>query len=1200
MRNLIPRFIHDNYRAGIFSGQFDAVAMFADISGFTAMTETLMTHGDEGAEVLSDILNAIFSRAVEVIYRHGGFVVNFAGDAFTALFPVEKSEIPAFFEKVGICALNAAQRIQRLFKREGLRRTRLGDFQLQIRLGLAPGAVEWGIVGGENKAFFFRGEAINACVAAEHQARAGEIILSTALLRDWPADAAAIEPTGPHFARLLGLKRRTATPPAARQSRSKTDILRRFLTDALLDFSGPGEFRNVVSLFISFDGVADRAELDAFICLLIELEVHYRAYLKEVDFGDKGGVAVSFFGAPVSFEKNVERALDFVEALRHQVQPGDGRFPGLRWRAGLTYGRTFAGMMGGRQRVQYTVLGSVVNLAARLMAAAGWGEVWVNEKVYRLCQREFDFVPLGAHFYKGLAQPMETYRLKGLRVTDRPIFHDTLIGREAEIERLLVFCRAIAVTGRFGGVYYIYGEAGAGKSRLISAVGERLEPALKAIWLQCDGIMMKSMNPFVYFMNHLFEQTPTQSPAENKANFERTHATFIARLTALPDPRVETAITELKRTQSLLGAMLAHYWDDSLFARLDPPGRFENTGLALTALFQGLSLLQPIVLVLEDFHWLETASRLLWQMILPRLGDFPVTMLAMARPNADGTLPRLLIDPAIPVLEMTVGPLPDDALPRLVAHYLDGAPDDALMQVIRERTNGNLFFVEQFCAYLKENHLVQRTAPNRVKIHKLKRSHLPMAIADTLISRLDQLTEQLKSVIQIASVLGHEFEAPLLTDVIASIHRQSDAEMTDLARFPAQSIEGLLTQARSQHIWSPLTEIQYIFSHALLRDAVYNMQLKNRLRQLHKLAAEALEKRYGEVKTRYCDIAYHYMKAEMPDRVREYRLKAGDYARSKFENRKAVYYYWLLLESLKEDDSQPILKIDTLLKFGDALGALNYKDECRQAFEEARTLAEKIGDGQRVAAVWGQLGQYYLRHQDLTQAENCFRQQQEISAALGDSEIATALGNLGRLHEIRSEMQMAEECYRRAHEIFIVAGEDRQAVEALLRLGQLQTQTGELERALTTFQQGLAVAEAPHLAQSRIAVLGGLAQTHWALGQTAAAQTRAEQELHLAKEWGDTARMGEALLILARVFVREGQIGLALAFFERAAVVAKESGHKNRQAEVLLAWAEALLSINAPQMAEEHLRAGLELARGLNDSGLVRHGEALAQKDGYF
>ncbi len=91
MKNLIPRFIHDNYRAGNFTGQFEAVAMFVDISGFTAMTEALMTHGNEGAEVMSALLNGIYEPAVRHVYQHGGFITHFSGDAFLALFPLPRN-----------------------------------------------------------------------------------------------------------------------------------------------------------------------------------------------------------------------------------------------------------------------------------------------------------------------------------------------------------------------------------------------------------------------------------------------------------------------------------------------------------------------------------------------------------------------------------------------------------------------------------------------------------------------------------------------------------------------------------------------------------------------------------------------------------------------------------------------------------------------------------------------------------------------------------------------------------------------------------------------------------------------------------------------------------------------------------------------------------------------------------------------------
>ncbi len=127
MHNLIPHFIYEQYQAGNYHGKLEAVTLFLDISGFTAMTQSLMTHGKEGAELLADIINRVFDPTINAVYERGGFITGFAGDAFTAVFPMQPSVVHA------ACA--AALAIRQTFAEIGRQQTKLGDFTLEVKPG---------------------------------------------------------------------------------------------------------------------------------------------------------------------------------------------------------------------------------------------------------------------------------------------------------------------------------------------------------------------------------------------------------------------------------------------------------------------------------------------------------------------------------------------------------------------------------------------------------------------------------------------------------------------------------------------------------------------------------------------------------------------------------------------------------------------------------------------------------------------------------------------------------------------------------------------------------------------------------------------------------------------------------------------------------------------------------------------------------
>lgn len=156
MKNLLPDFILENYKNNVFEGKMNAFTIFSDISGFTPMTEKLMEKGNEGAEILSDILKKIFKPTVKCVYDSGGFITNFAGDSFTSLIPfnADLKNTSGYSENALCCANNILNEIKNLSSVK----TGFGDVNLKIKIGMSVGDVEWGIIGREFKSFYFRGK----------------------------------------------------------------------------------------------------------------------------------------------------------------------------------------------------------------------------------------------------------------------------------------------------------------------------------------------------------------------------------------------------------------------------------------------------------------------------------------------------------------------------------------------------------------------------------------------------------------------------------------------------------------------------------------------------------------------------------------------------------------------------------------------------------------------------------------------------------------------------------------------------------------------------------------------------------------------------------------------------------------------------------------------------------------------------------
>ncbi|MEP6895609.1 MAG: adenylate/guanylate cyclase domain-containing protein, partial [Chloroflexota bacterium] len=174
----MPELIVENYRAGRFRGEFPAVGMFLDLTGFSSMTDTLMQQGQHGAEVLANLMHGVFNPLVENIFNYGGKIVSFAGDGIMALFPIEKDDDE---QLIAMRALASAWTIQHKLLENPIRQTIYGKFTFSVKIGVTSGIVSWGILRSsaeKTATYYFRGSAVDDSARAEHAARPGEVILT--------------------------------------------------------------------------------------------------------------------------------------------------------------------------------------------------------------------------------------------------------------------------------------------------------------------------------------------------------------------------------------------------------------------------------------------------------------------------------------------------------------------------------------------------------------------------------------------------------------------------------------------------------------------------------------------------------------------------------------------------------------------------------------------------------------------------------------------------------------------------------------------------------------------------------------------------------------------------------------------------------------------------------------------------------------
>lgn len=1183
LRALVPQLILDGAAHGENSGRFPAVGLFFDISGFTYLTEALMTHGTRGAEVLASVVEAVFAPLVDLVFAHGGFVASFHGDAFTALFPAQAGQEAA----AAWSALAAAWQMRARLAELAVQDTPFGAFRLAAKIGLAVGEAEWDILAadtGQQALYCFRGAAVIACAYAENQAEQNDIILTRAILL-LVADRVTAEARN-EYARLTGIE---ATLPAFHQPAPASPsraAMAAFLPPAVLDFPLRGEFRQVIALFVNLQGAPTLDELREFSQLCFALQRTYGGLFHRIIFDDKGCNLQLFWGAPTSQEKDLDRALGFALGLRDGCK--------LAIRAGLTHRAAFAGFVGSSLYEEYTCYSRGVNLAARLMSAAEWGEIHVSRDVAEGAAGQYRSEYLGEHSFKGIAAPQAVFRLVGQETGSRPAFYSgPFVGREPELRRLAKNVAPL-FDGRFAGVTTIVGEAGSGKSRLVHTFLAGLEDTRHLTILRCqtDEILRQPLNPFRYALRHAFDQVTPGDEATNRGRFEQALRELIDATTD-PDLRAE-----LGRTQSFLGSLIDLHWPDSPYEQAEPRLRVQNTFVALKNLLLAESRRRPLIVLLEDTHFLDSSSREFLAQLTRDIAAYPMAILATSREEPDPAL----FDPNVRRHTIQLGPLAESEVEAMLNALGDGHPPPALTQQIAAETGGNPLFVEQLLQYLHGNQLVDTYMRSRLAADKAD-MFLPTDVRSLLVARIDQLPAALKTMAQVASVLGREFDAAVLAAMLPS----------------PRGLETTLAVGVDNGLWYPIENQRYLFHHALLRNAAYDMQLTIRRRDLHALAANALAADDDSLSaSRLAEIAYHYDHADDDKAAGRYYSRAGERAAKDYFNEEAVAYYSRALELAAPDDVDEVYPL--LLGREAIFGLLGRRPEQAADLDALEALLADAPSTERQVTVWLQRATYALALGDYAAAIEHAEQAAAIGAACGDvlselkahQRIGRALWQQGRAVEaephLRKALNLARagkhpaqeaECLydlavilqyrghqRQAYDYALEAQESFQlldnrpgAVRCLNLMATIFYNTGDFPESLKAIDEALALTHEIGWRYAEAGLLVNLGNTHFELGSFDLAHQVFEQAVTVSRQIGDLDRESVALDTLGLIDHYQGQPEQAQRHYEAALALAERIKNARNSGYTLTHLGFTLLELGQPAAAAASFEQALSYRR---------------------
>jgi predicted ATPase/class 3 adenylate cyclase len=1159
---------------------FPAAVLFADISGFTPLTEALAQKGSEGPEELTRLLNAYFSRMIAVVEAQGGEVVKFSGDALTVLFPAAGEDLAHATRR----AWQAAQAMQAAMDEFATLETSVGPVALGMKIGVGAGKVLAAHVGGLSKRweYIIAGDPLRQVAQAEHQAERGEIILS-------PEAQATLFPHA--------LPPRPLSQPdwtAVQDPQAVETVLQCYVPGIVSAWLGQelhdwlAVLRPMTVLFGGLSGL-DYTHPDAvtrlhtFLHAAQELIQHYDGSINKLAVDDKGTILLALFGAPPrAHENDPERALRCAMDLQAMAER-----QGLQLALGVTTGRVFAGPVGSPTRREYTVMGDTVNLAARLMGLptggpvglAGPGQIHCDYETYHSARNRLAFDLLLPVRVKGKAGLIRIYRPLGEagKTVAEPV-GGALVGRRAEMTRITA-CLDDVHSGR-SRILLIEGEAGIGKSRLAEEMVQLMRERGLA-GLLGTGRSIEQQTPYrawrdIFISYFLLEDVT--DPVERQTRVE-AHVTDV-------DPDL------IERLPLLNDVLNLAFPENALTASLDTQLRHDSLISLLLALLRAWAAERPLVLVFEDAQWLDSLS---WDLILQAaraltVARAPLLLTVVMRPLEEETVrlePQALADMAETERLLLTTLTPDETVALAAARLGIAAADlpQPVAELVRTRSGGNPFFAEELIYALRDNDLI-RVLPaeepeigNRCVVEgDLERAvqTLPDTIQGLVLSRIDRLPPEEQLTLKVAAVIGRTFAfAPLrdtLGEYVGLSQRLLRSYLDDLAQLALTALE------------APEPELTYIFKHIITQEVAYQTLLFAQRRQLHRAVAEWYERTFSEslLAPYYPLLAYHWQQAEERERERRYAALAGHWAAAQFANAEAAGYFSRALELTPQSDL--LARYDLLL----AREAVNDLRGERQAQEQDLValagLVDALRDSRRSAQVALRLTNYTEVTSDYSGAllavqqaiEQAAQAQDQTMEAEGYIAWGKVLWRQGQYEAARAPLDRALTLARAANNRYVEA-------QSMQALGHLYLYQGHYPHAQTHYRHALEIYRAEGHPQGEADNLINLGSTYYELGDYPAARDTYAQALNIFQNTGDRRGATFTLNNLGTVYCDLGDYAVARDFHQQALDIRLAIGDAYGEAASLVNLGLVYHSLGDHETARRHCERALAIQQEIGD-----------------
>lgn len=1106
-------------------------AIFADISGFTPLTELLSRElgPQRGAEELTHHLNQVYDALVNQLHRFGGSVIGFSGDAITCWLGSDDGS------RAVACAL-AMQNTMLAFSQV---RTVAGTVvSLELKTAVSTGRVRRFLVGDPKFQVIevLCGEPLDRLAAAEHHANRGEVVVDTLTAAELHDQVVFGEQRGeigsePSTIVVQALNHDVSDKPwgPLPSKRLSKNLVRPWLLKAVYDrlLQGKGEFlaelRPAVALFLRFTGIdfqadpSSRSILDDFIRRVQRILTQYDGTLIQLTIGDKGSYLYAAFGAPFAHEDDPMRAVKTAFALRELAQEIQ---PPLAVQMGITHGHMRVGAYGGTDSRAYGVLGDAVNLAARLMQSAGTGQILATTVIQQQTSGGITWEKMPAIMVKGKTDPVDVFqpvavrsRLEGeLESQER----QPVIGREAQVGEIAQIMQQ-ALNGK-GQVIGITGEAGIGKSVLVrEAVSSAAQNGMSVFAGECQSY---GSNASYLVWQSIWQNFYGVQPGAPPDQQIETVANYLSHI----NPAL---VQRLPLLEPILNLTLP---DNELTRSLEAKIRKASLEGLLVDCLQERARRESLVFVLEDVHWIDPLSHDLLEALCRSIANLSVLVVMVYRPMEMARLKVHRVSSLPYFHEIVLNALSLEDMQSLVQHRFTqalGVDKEASGELIKHlvaKAEGNPFYAEQSINYLLDSSLDLHDS--RI----VNRLQLPTSLQSLVLSRIDQLTESQKITLKIASVIGRIFRVALLWGVNGG---QNDN---------LQINQDLAVLSRDElGVDEDEPQLTYFFRHILTQEVAYESLPFATRALLHEQIATYLERSYPDNLQQYLDfLAFHYGRSENRPKKIEYLIKAGDAARLKYANSAAIEYYQEAVGLL-----EPGERIDLTLQQCQVLEVVGQWEVASSRYQECYQLATEQGFSLAAARCQAGLGELYRKQGNYEAAGETLQKAREAFEKLGDQAgIAQTLQSLGSLATQQGNMQQAGDFYQRSLLVWQELGQSQRVASLFSNLGIIARLSGYYPQARSLHEKGLAIRR--QLADRwAIAVsLNNLGNVALDQGNPAEARAFLEEAVGLQRQVGDKYYIANALNNLGNVIRRLGEYPLAFSLYRESLQMNRDLGDR--------------------------------------------------------